>query len=60
MLWDPRQGSTGSRNKTYVQVLLEDTGLENISELISLMEDRNLWKSTAVYRHDDDGRPRSK
>ena len=59
VLWDPRHGSPGSCHKTYVQVLLEDTGLENISELISLMEDLNLWKSTAVYRHDD-GRWRSK
>ena len=42
-----------------MQVLREDTGLENISELISLMEGHNLWKSSAVYRHDDDGRPRS-
>ena len=60
VLWDPRRGSPGSCHKTYVQVFLGDTGLENISELISLMEDRNLWKSTAVYRHDDDGRPRLK
>ena len=43
VLWDPRHGSPGSSRKTYVQILLTDTGL-----------DRNLWKSTAVYRHDDD------
>ena len=60
VLWDPKHGSSGSRNKTYVKVLLEDTGLENISELISLMEDRRAWKYTNVYKHDDDGRPRSK
>ena len=50
VLWDPRYRSPGSRHKTYVQVLLEDTGLEKISELISLMQDSNLLKSTAVYR----------
>ena len=43
VLWDPRHGSPESRHKTYVQVLLEDTELENIKELISLMEGRNLW-----------------
>ena len=60
VLWDPRHGSSGSHHKIYVQVLLEDAGLENTTELISLMEDRNLWKSTDVYRHDDDGQLRSK
>ena len=53
-LWDPRHGSPGSRHKTCVQVLLEDTGLENISEVISPTEDRSLWTSTAAYKHDDD------
>ena len=48
VLWDPTHGSPGSCHKTYVQVLLEDTGLENISEIISLMEDCKLWRSTAV------------
>ena len=37
LLWVPKHGSSGARNKTYVQVLLEDTGLENISELACLM-----------------------
>ena len=27
---------------------LEDTGLENITELISVIEDRNLWKSIGL------------
>ena len=57
VLRDPRHGSPGSHQKNNVQVLLEDTGLENISELISLMKDHTLWKSTAVYRHNDDGQP---
>ena len=42
VLWDPRHRSPGSRHKTYVPVLFVDTGLENISELISLMEGRNI------------------
>ena len=39
VLWDPRHGSgsPGSHHETYVQVLLEDTGLENISERISFI-----------------------
>ena len=37
VLWDPRHESPRSRHNTYVQVLLEDTGLENISKLISLV-----------------------
>ena len=43
ILWDPRHGSAGSRHKTYVQVLLEDTGLENI--------DQNwfLWWRITIY-----------
>ena len=44
LLWVPKHGSSGARNKTYVQVLFEDTGLENISELAYLMEDRCAWK----------------
>ena len=45
LLWVPKHGSSGARNKTYVQLLLEDTGVENTSELACLMEDRNDWKS---------------
>ena len=45
LLWVPTHGSSGARNKTYVQVLLEDTGVENTSELACLMEDRRAWKS---------------
>ena len=60
VFWDPRHGSPGSRHKTFVQVPLQDTGVENISELISLMEDRKLWKFTAVYRYDDASRLSSK
>ena len=62
VLWEPKHGSAGTRHNTYVQLLLEDTGLEYISELTSLMEDRNVWRNTChdVCTHDDDGRLRSK
>ena len=61
VLWDPRHGSPGSRHKIYVQVLLEDAGLENISELISVIEDCNNGSLfTEAYRHDDYGWSRSK
>jgi hypothetical protein len=46
LLWVPTHGSSGARNKTYVQVLLEDTGVENTSELACLMEDRRVWRSS--------------
>ena len=42
VLWDPRHVSPGSCQKPKSRFSLKDTRLENISELISLMEDRKL------------------
>ena len=63
MLWDPRHGSPGSRHKTYVQVLLEDTGLEKISETDFSNggpQSKEVYCCLQVEHDDDDGRLRSK
>ncbi len=44
LLWVPKHGSSGARNMTNIEVLLEDTSFENISELACLMEDYWAWK----------------
>ena len=46
VLWQPTDGrpSRGRKRRTYIQNLLEDTGTENVNEIINLMKDRNTWK----------------
>ena len=46
VLWQPTSGrpSRGRKKRTYIQNLFEDTGTEDVSELINLMKDRNTWK----------------
>ena len=46
ILWQPTHGSVnrGRRCTTFIDVLKKDTGLENIEELKSVMQDRKLWR----------------
>ena len=67
ILWEPKHGTSGTRSKTFLQTLLEDTGVKCVSELVTLMEDKNDWKfrcqaiiqPAVTTTHDDDGRLRS-
>ena len=55
ILWLPTEGKTrsGRRRFTYVDNLLQDTGMENVQELRAIMKDRIEWKR----RVKDVGRP---
>ena len=45
--WNPRHGwtSRGRPNRSYVDVLLDDTGIDNVAELETCMLDRNAWRN---------------
>ena len=47
VLWEPTHGHKGrGRPRTdYIDVLKRDTGAQNTSELATLMEDRDVWRS---------------
>ena len=47
LLWEPKHGQRGrGRPRTsYVDTLKKDTGAKSASELASLMEDRDVWRS---------------
>ena len=46
VLWEPTQGRTsrGRPKLTYIDNLKSDTGLLDINEIKTAMEDRKLWK----------------
>ena len=46
VLWQPMKGRTsrGRRQITYADVLLEDTGMERVKQLKTIMEDREEWR----------------
>ena len=52
ILWEPVHGRAGRAKpaKRYTQQLLEDTGLEALSELGLCMEDRNAWRDFVSRR----------
>ena len=52
VLWQPTQGyrKRGRRAVNYIDTLLEDAGLENISELKTAMLDRDGWRERAAFR----------
>ena len=56
ILWEPLEGTRnrGVKSTTYIDNLLRDAGVENTSELRSLMEDRNEWRRIVASA----GRPR--
>ena len=46
-LWEPTQGNrrVGEQHYTYVDKLLRDTGLQDVREIMSLMLERDVWRS---------------
>ena len=60
VLWQPTEGrrSRGRRRLTYVDTLLEDTGVESTQKLKNIMKEQVEWKKCveAVWR--PGGRPR--
>ena len=60
ILWHPTEGKTngGRRNKTFVDNLLQDTGMVNTQELRTIMSDREEWKKRVKAAGRPDGRPR--
>lgn len=50
LFWEPKHGKPGARNKTYVQQLREDTGLDNNKEVQAAMEDRKLWRANFLQQ----------
>ena len=60
VLWEPQEGTRnrGLQKTTFVDNLLQDTGLENSLELGSLMVNRVEWKRRIASAGCPDGRPR--
>ena len=60
VLWQPTDGkpSRGRRRITYLDNLLEDTGMDNAPELRSIMENRECWRKCVKDVGRPDGRPR--
>ncbi len=58
VIWEPTEGQAnrGRRHKSYIDNLLEDTGIHNAAELRTAMMDRNNWK----VRVEAAGRPDSR
>ena len=56
-LWETRQGTgkRGRRRATYISVLLNDTGLDNVNKLKTAMLDRPVWKCYIHGTRDDIG-----
>ena len=50
ILWDPQRGKgrQGRRNKTFLDNLKEDTGLDRKDELRNIMKDRKTWKDFVI------------
>ena len=46
LFWKPQQGTTsrGRPQKSYIQNILEDTNLQETSEVLTLMYDKQAWK----------------
>ena len=46
VLWQPSQGkpNRGRKRKTYLDNLMNDTNMESVDDLRSLMKDRDLWR----------------
>ena len=60
VLWEPLEGTRkrGQQKTTFIDNLLQDTGLENTLELKSFMEDRLEWKRIVASAGRPGGRPR--
>ena len=46
VLWEPLHGNPkrGAPSMNYVKLLKKDTGLDNVSEIRTVMEDRDGWR----------------
>ena len=51
-MWQPAHGkrSVGRRKLSYIDTLLNDTGLDNVGELIEAMIHRDTWKRLTDLR----------
>ena len=60
VLWEPLEGTRnrGQQKTTFIDNLLQDTGLENSLELKSIMENRLEWKKAVASTGRPDGRSR--
>ena len=52
VLWQPKRGkrNKGRQAVTYIDTLIEDTGIDNVEELRTAMMDRKEWRSRAASR----------
>ena len=52
LFWEPKHGSRGRGRPhvNYIDMLKQDTGLEDVAEARSLMSDRVLWKERVKDR----------
>ena len=52
VLWQPKRGkrNKGRQAVTYIDTLMEDTGIDNVEELRTAMMDRKEWRSRAASR----------
>ena len=50
VLWDPQHGhaNRGRPHLTFLDNLMEDTGLKSVEEIAQLMEDRKLWRTVIM------------
>ena len=50
VVWEPQHGNAnrGRPSKTFLDLLIKDTGLETTKELHSLMKDRNEWRKMVL------------
>ena len=60
VLWSSNDGkrSRGRPAITYIDNLLDDTGLDNIEELQMVMQDRQSWSQHVTNAGHPEGRPR--
>ena len=57
-LWQPTDGHANRGRQTYVDNLLQNTGLGNTSELQTVMTDRGCWKGCVFNAGRPERRPR--
>ena len=60
VLWEPTEGRTrrGRRRFTFIDALLEDTGMDNVQELNTIMQDRKEWRDRVQVVGRLGGRPK--
>ena len=60
VLWEPLEGNRnrGRQSTTYIDNLLQDTGMANTQELCTIMEDRSEWRKLVAHVGRPPGRPK--